>query len=110
MVLECLEINMDERIKELADSAYRDASDFCKDNPALDSEDTYRLKFQEKFAELIIAECVSVIEKEDRQLEVSNILCKSSTRAAIDKAAQSGGLKVHTKGIVNSVKRHFGVK
>jgi hypothetical protein len=65
---------------------------------------------KEKFAELIIAECVSVIEKEDRQLEVSTILCKFSTRAAIDKAAQSGGLKVHTKGIVDSVKRHFGIK
>jgi hypothetical protein len=101
---------MNERIKELADSAYREASNFCKDNPALDSEDTYRLKFQEKFAELIISDCASVIEKETSQFEISVILCKFSTRAAIDKAAQSGGLKVYTKGIVDKVKKHFGVK
>lgn len=64
----------------------------------------------QKLAELIINDCASVIEKGDRQLEISNVLCKSSTRTAIDKAAQSGGLKVYTKGIVKSIKNHFGVE
>jgi hypothetical protein len=92
---------MNERIKELAEQA---GMVYDPDQGQFDNFD------EQKFAELIINDCASVIAKETSQFEISVILCKFSTRAAIDKAAQSGGLKVYTKGIVDKVKKHFGMK
>ena len=64
-----------------------------------------------KFAELIVKECVDVVlaPHNETMMSVSMDLCKFSTREAINRAAQKGGLKVHTQGIANQIREHFGV-
>ena len=64
-----------------------------------------------RFAELIVLECVDVVlaPHNEAMMSVSMDLCKFSTREAINRAAQSGGLKVHTRGIANQIRQHFGV-
>ena len=66
----------------------------------------------EKFAELIVRECCDIVlaPHNETGFTISMDLCKFSTRQAIDRAAQSGGLKVHTQGISKSIKKHFGVE
>ena len=61
--------------------------------------------------ELIVRECVDVVlaPHNEAMMSVSMDLCKFSTREAINRAAQSGGLKVHTRGIANQIRQHFGV-
>ena len=66
----------------------------------------------EKFAELIVRECCDIVlaPHNETGFTISMDLCKFSTRQAIDRAAQSGGLKVHTQGISKEIKQHFGVE
>ena len=66
----------------------------------------------EKFAELIVRECCDIVlaPHNETGFTISMDLCKFSTRQAIDRAAQSGGLKVHTQGISKEIKKHFGVE
>ena len=66
----------------------------------------------EKFAELIVRECCDIVlaPHNETGFTISMDLCKFSTRQAIDRAAQSGGLKVHTQGISKEIKHHFGVE
>ena len=52
---------MNERIKLLADQAWEYARE-CQSSPDEDNEDSYYRNFQEKFAELIVKECVNVID------------------------------------------------
>lgn len=70
------------------------------------------LKIKQVFAELIIKECCDIVLAPHNETEftISMDLCKFSTRQAIDRAAQSGGLKVHTQGISKEIKKHFGVE
>ena len=65
-----------------------------------------------KFAELIVRECCDIVlaPHNETGFTISMDLCKFSTRQAIDRAAQSGGLKVHTQGISKEIKHHFGVE
>ena len=65
-----------------------------------------------KFAELIVRECCDIVlaPHNETGFTISMDLCKFSTRQAIDRAAQSGGLKVHTQGISKEIKQHFGVE
>ena len=67
---------------------------------------------KEKFAELIVRECADIVlaPHNEAMMSVSMDLCKFSTREAINRAAQSGGLKVHTQGIANQIQEHFGVE
>ena len=96
---------MNERIKELvrqADACYIPRYDMWQ----MDTETL------EKFAELIVRECSDIVlaPHNETGFTISIDLCKFSTRQAIDRAAQSGGLKVHTQGISKEIKQHFGVE
>ena len=97
---------MNERIKLLAE-----LSGFKVD---WQHEDVQALKMArfEKFAELIVRECCDIVlaPHNETGFTISMDLCKFSTRQAIDRAAQSGGLKVHTQGISKEIKQHFGVE
>jgi hypothetical protein len=92
---------MNERILELADQA-------AEDMAGLNIPD----EFCKKFAELIVQECCDIVlaPHNETGFTISMDLCKFSTRQAIDRAAQSGGLKVHTQGISKEIKQHFGVE
>ena len=94
---------MNERILELADKAVEDISS----GPWNISDE-----FCIKFAELIVKECCDIVlaPHNETGFTISMDLCKFSTRQAIDRAAQSGGLKVHTQGISKEIKQHFGVE
>ena len=94
---------MNERILELADKAVEDISS----GPWNISDE-----FCIKFAELIVKECCDIVlaPHNETGFTISMDLCKFSTRQAIDRAAQSGGLKVHTQGISKEIKHHFGVE
>ena len=93
---------MNERIKQFADQ--------CRGNPMTSA---FEPRFdKEKFAELIVKECCDIVlaPHNETGFTISMDLCKFSTRQAIDRAAQSGGLKVHTQGISKEIKKHFGVE
>ena len=94
---------MNERIIELADKAVEDIST----GPWNISDE-----FCIKFAKLIVRECCDIVlaPHNETGFTISTDLCKFSTRQAIDRAAQSGGLKVHTQGISKEIKQHFGVE
>lgn len=73
------------------------------------------VKFMEqdlaKFAELIIRECANVVLEPHNgsNFIISMSKCKFSTRQAIDRAAQTGGLKCDTESVSNQILKHFGV-
>ena len=90
---------MNERIKQL--------------EPQCWEHNEFGLNFNyKKFAELIVRECCDIVlaPHNETGFTISMDLCKFSTRQAIDRAAQSGGLKVHTQGISKEIKQHFGVE
>ena len=94
---------MNERIRELAEQA---GAYFGGEGVVYDRFDP------KKFAELIVKECCDIVlaPPNETGFTISMDLCKFSTRQAIDRAAQSGGLKVHTQGISKEIKQHFGVE
>lgn len=99
---------MNERIRLLAEQAgfFPDPNWDHTDWHAAGHSDLF-----EKFAELIVRECADIVlaPHNEAMMSVSMDLCKFSTREAINRAAQSGGLKVHTQGIANQIREHFGV-
>jgi hypothetical protein len=66
----------------------------------------------EKFAELIVRECANVVLEPHNESNfiISMSKCKFSTRQAIDRAAQTGGLKCDTESVSNQILKHFGVE
>ena len=97
---------MNERIKELKEQAMEWVPNMA------DPDTKIRLLNAAKFAELIVKECCDIVlaPHNETGFTISMDLCKFSTRQAIDRAAQSGGLKVHTQGISKEIKLHFGVE
>ena len=65
-----------------------------------------------KFAELIVRECANVVLEPHNESNfiISMSKCKFSTRQAIDRAAQTGGLKCDTESVSNQILKHFGVE
>ena len=100
---------MNERIKELWDQAAESTAAYTSgQNNSWETQ----VNFMEKFAELIVGQCLDIVlaPHNEAMMSVSMDLCKFSTREAINRAAQSGGLKVHTQGIANQIREHFGVE
>ena len=95
---------MNDRIKQLAEQCYEHDQSWTGVGQ--------RIFNKEKFAELIVRECCDIVlaPHNETGFTISMDLCKFSTRQAIDRAAQSGGLKVHTQGISKKIKQHFGVE
>ena len=101
---------MNEQIIEL----YKQAQEFAYKNISKEywNTDNFHAVVSGKFAELIVRECCDIVlaPHNETGFTISMDLCKFSTRQAIDRAAQSGGLKVHTQGISKEIKQHFGVE
>jgi len=95
---------MNERIRELAEQA-------GMRHPVM-GEVTYARFDYEEFAELIVRECANVVLEPHNESNfiISMSKCKFSTRQAIDRAAQTGGLKCDTESVSNQILKHFGVE
>ena len=93
---------------------YQQALEFAYKNISKESwnTDNFHAVVSGKFGELIVKECCDIVQAPHNEtgFTISMNLCKFSTRQAIDRAAQSGGLKVHTQGISKEIKKHFGVE
>ena len=91
---------MNERISELCHQAYEFANSNCADEFGSVDEYKRRSKFEEKFAELIVQECVDVIKQnEGSSLTVSNFT---------DEKIQ--GIQLGLGFAICDIKEHFGVE
>ena len=99
---------MNEQIEYLFDQALEE---FKAENKyaTIVVPDSLQRDFVGKFALLIVQECCDIVLAPHNKtgFTISMDLCKFSTRQAIDRAAQSGGLKVHTQGISKEIKQFF---
>lgn len=84
---------MNERIKELAEQADLYAR---SDNSSMIFEN-YQKRYTEKFVELIVQECITVIEN-----KMPNFTCKEDYENLIRKAGRMDA--------IDEIKEHFGVE
>jgi hypothetical protein len=71
--------NMNERIRELAEQAREYASDYVADSKHYGyymEHNELEIKFEEKFAELIVRECITVLDENDGALHHTELLKK----------------------------------
>jgi len=71
--------NMNERIRELAEQAREYASDYVADSKHYGyymEHNELEIKFEEKFAELIVQECIIVLDENDGATHHTELLKK----------------------------------
>jgi hypothetical protein len=97
---------MNERIKELAVQAKKYARDYvedCKHYGYYMEHNEFEVRFEQKFAELIVRECMNIADGQKKQvedMEVFNEQDANWNRARIQQSQQ----------IVDKIKEHFGVE
>jgi hypothetical protein len=99
---------MNERIRELADQARKYAHDYvadCKHYGHYMEHNELEVKFEEKFAELIIKKCMDIAKQvENEKFEVSGS-AEPEYRKGINDGRRNAAW-----GIKNRMKLHFGVE
>jgi hypothetical protein len=74
---------MNERIKQLKHEAYQFANSNCGDEFGGVDEMKRRSKFEEKFAELIVRECLDIAKNWEDELENANMLSESNAAGIV---------------------------
>jgi hypothetical protein len=89
---------MNERFKELADQARKYARDYvadCKHYGHYMEHNELDVRFEEKFAELIVRKCVDIIQRESEKAIRNNTYMGDDVPASVTQWA---------------IKKHFGVE
>lgn len=93
---------MNERIKELASNAWEYARE-RQNSPDEDNEDSYYRNFQEKFAKLIVQECMLV------NAETNKFFTGEAIRLVPEVPAYKTVMKSYETIFNEKLKEHFGV-
>lgn len=100
-MLEHFGIDMNEKIKELAEQA---TSTHTHLSPGGTFEETTRYFNEEKFAELIVKECVKECQRE--WYDLNNAPDETEARAIAIRVGQKNGVLKS----ISRIKRHFGIE